>query len=131
MATSSVSTFVSGDSASCSKLESRFQLEILFDDYPNYISWDVRRTIDNSLIVDQSATQGYKAGTYWSNYVRSKLFFDKCLPVGNYKFTIRDGYPYYSGSPSYFIASKDGKVIRRGGANGGKAVETVQISVTK
>jgi hypothetical protein len=131
MATSSVSTFVSGDSASCSMLESRFQLEILFDDYPHQITWDIRRTKDNSLIVDQSATQGYKAGTYWSNYVRSKLFFDKCLPVGNYKFTIRDGYPYYSGSPSYFIASKDGKVIRRGGANGGKAVETVQISVTK
>jgi hypothetical protein len=104
---------------------------ILFDGYPSFITWDVRKTKDNSLIVYQSATQVYNAGTYWPYFVRSKLFFDKCLPVGNYTFTIRVGYPYFSGSPSFFIVYKDGKKIRRGGADGGKAIETVRCSVTK
>jgi hypothetical protein len=131
MDSTSVSTFLSGDSASCSKLESRFQLEILFDDYPNHITWDVRRVKDNALIVDQRATLSYQDDEYLSNFVRSKLFYDRCLPVGNYIFTIRDGYPYSDGSPSYFIVSKDGKVVRRGGQNGGKAKETVTFSVTK
>jgi hypothetical protein len=130
MKSSSKSIFVSGD-APCSKQESSFQLEILFDDYPNFITWDVRRTKDNVVVVDQSATQFYQAEEYYGNHVRATLFFEKCLPVGSYVFTILDEYPFPSDSPSYFIVSKDGKVVRQGGANGGKSKETVRFSVTK
>ena len=129
-----VSIFLAGDSASCSDAESRLELEILFHDFPDTISWDIRHVFTNTIVVNQAVTQGFEAATYWagtysSNLFRRTLYFDQCLPSGDYVFTICDTSPFPPASPGYFKLSRDGQEFHIGGGDDDVATESVSFSL--
>ena len=78
-----VSIFLAGDSASCSDAESRLELEILFHDFPDTISWDIRHVFTNTIVVNQAVTQGFEAATYWAGTY--SFFGERCTLTNAYQ----------------------------------------------
>ena len=122
------SFLLSGDRKVCDPSQ-RIQLTILFDDNPSAITWKIRRVTDNVIVASEKMTTSVGAKAYQNEFAGSILFFDVCLPKGDYVFTILDSSPFPTGSPSYFSLSRLGKEFYRGGKNGGRAKEVVQFSV--
>ena len=85
-------------------------LTIIFDNYPEDISWD---------IVDANGNTIFWGGNYGSYPAGSTLTEELCLPYGCYDFTIYDSYGdglcCTYGNGSYHLVNNDGDVLASGG----------------
>jgi hypothetical protein len=95
--------------------QSRFTLDIIFDNWPEEVTWELR-SIDRSYAVVLTRESSLKAGTfeYSPDFELNKLPVDHCIPAGNYEFTIFDSYKDgLAFALAYYEIASNGRVIWR------------------
>lgn len=83
--------FVAGDSATCAPLHKRFSLDITFGSADlEGVSWTLRDSTTQTLLLDSSASTNAGEGenSYNRIFQESTLYFDRCLPPGDYTFLL-------------------------------------------
>jgi hypothetical protein len=94
-------------------LDNELTLEIVFDDYPQDISWSLKNSAGTTIAFD---------GNFGAEYVGSTIFYDMCLPDDCYDLIILDSYGdglcCNEGIGSYSLSSSSGDVLASGGAFG-------------
>ena len=91
----------------------RWELEILNDEWPYEVTFDLRKTdSNNQLIVDTTLFEGNQEAV--SGDKNALLWVERCLAPGSYTFTIYDSANDGIFAPGYYQLKLDGTVIHTG-----------------
>lgn len=108
---------IAGD-GDCVGSERRFGLEMVLDFYPLETTWEIKNTDSGDVIVSHEATMpsgppGEFPG-YPDAFASAHIFFDQCLPPGNYEFIIKDSGGDGIFNPGYYRLSMNRRVMKTG-----------------